>query len=165
MNGNGCSPIVSGTRQNMKSAVRVWELMRRRTITAVLVSSSAWESMPITGEEFEEVGPGSADLFVHAEVRNRVGQFEARIAIQSKFLDGDWGPPPGSLATADIVLGNPTVLNSDNYYRNLFVDRGRTGAMAIRLLLQYRTASTPVSGAIGDRADLTISVTSNPLCS
>ncbi|MDP2305204.1 MAG: hypothetical protein Q8P18_04175 [Pseudomonadota bacterium] len=160
MKNPSCSPVLAGSRPNLQSAVRQWELLRRETVKAITVSGSIWDSMPITGDDFANVGPGTLDLAVHLEMRNRTGTFECRVAIQTKYLDGDWLPAPGNIATADVVIGSVAAIAVDGYARDLFSDRSRLGALQIRLLLQYRAAA---GGAVGDQADLSITVVTNPL--
>jgi hypothetical protein len=127
-------------------------LLERDTITAISVGDSTWDQLILPCEALSESGPAIQDLVLHAEIRNLSGLFGFRVAIQRKFLDGDWLPLPASISSGDLLLGEQT---ADGYPApSVFSDRSRLG-MQTRLLLQYHARNT---GAAGARADLSLTL-------
>ncbi|MFZ5479295.1 MAG: hypothetical protein ACOZNI_21195 [Myxococcota bacterium] len=134
-------------------------LLERHPLVGILVGDSNWDSMPIPCDELEELGPSIQDLTLNAEIRNLAGLFGLKIAIQRKFLDGDWLPAPANIGAGDTILTEQT---ADGYPAPvLFADRSRLNAYRIRLLAMYRTKTGGTSGA---RADLSLAVSCRLFC-
>lgn len=145
-----------GLGRRSLTGVTVLALLDHRTLTAtVLDDQNAWEEEVITDAAFEQLGPHIQDLVMHPETRQLTGHFEWRVVLQRKYADGDWTPNGASITNDDRVL-LPQI--ADGYVPGgVFADRTRLG-VRIRLLLQWRTAPSGSGGAIGDKAEVSLSV-------
>lgn len=125
-------------------------LLERHTLTATVVSNTAWEQQVISDVSFEDLGPYIQEIVPHAETRQLTGDFEWRVVLQRKYLDADWTPAAANIAPADKVLTEQT---EDGYTLGApYTDRTRLG-IRLRLLLQWHTLST---GAVGDMAEVSL---------
>lgn len=117
------------------------------------MSDTAWDTLVLTGEDFEFLGRAIEDIVIDAEARDLTGLFEYRVAVQQKFRDGEWQPAASAITAAELLLGTQS---AEGYTVGTeFNDRQKLGYRT-RLILQYHAKSTG-GGAVGDSASLSVS--------
>lgn len=120
---------------------------------AATVSDTAWDTLELTGDDFEYLGRAIQDIVVDVEMRSAPATFEFRVCVQRRFRNGDWTPGLGSLTSSEVLIGPQT---GEGYYvSSAFSDRARFGYRT-RLILQYHARSTG-GGVVGNSAQMSIS--------
>ena len=156
----GCG---GGALTRLPGNILVFRLIERRTVTAVTVSDTAWDQMVISGPEFARIGPATQDIVLNIELHNTTGLFECRVALQGRFMDGDWVPAPASIATADLLTGASPIAADGLTVTVPFTDRQRLARIESRLLLQFHAKATG-GGVVGAKSEISISGIARPFC-
>lgn len=126
------------------AAVAIYDLCEDQLFSATsLVAGGLFDEYVLTGKDFESIGPGLADLVIHAEGDNFTGNFSYQVALQYRFKNGPWQTVNVlALQTAGTyVISTP------------FTDRSKLG-MRIRLVLQ---AQVSAGSTYAQHGSLTIS--------
>lgn len=106
-----------------------------------LVAGGLFDEYPLTGPEFNAMGPGIVDIVIHSEGVNFTANFNYDVRLQYKFRYGAWSDVSllGLQTTGGYIIGAA------------FSDRTKMGMQA-RLVLR-----TQSSGAAVQRGNLSIS--------
>lgn len=98
--------------------------------------TSAWETVPLTDEEYEGDGPAIEDIVAHAEGDNFTSHFSYRVVLEYKFRNGGWNTVTSPL----LIPGQSTPSGEPYVIGAVFNDRAKLG-IRIRVSLQFQVAS------------------------
>lgn len=136
-------------------------LVEQQIITTTLdtAASSPWDTLVLTGQDFEPLGKTIQDIVIDCEVTNLVAQFQFFVAIQTRFRNGDWGPSLADIITAGsayCLLGTPAAPIDTAKYTigSAFSDRTKMGVLS-RLVMFHQSKSAG-GGRVGASARISM---------
>lgn len=124
--------MATSRRRSGNGSTIMFDLALDRVFSATSPAGSIFDEFVLTGQDFEALGPGIADIVIHAEGDNFTANFSYQVGLQYRYRNGPW-------ATAAVL---PNQTSGAYVISSPFNDRSKLG-MRIRLVLQ-----TQITGVV-----------------